>query len=263
MERPEPVHIENLFNTFVVQYGGELVRDVMETEPDKPNADYFFRKENVVVELKCLQKDSFNNKEDIPKFQEIINKWAEKKLIPQEDVFGILIGVKPIPECCFQDFKNAVTKTIDRIIYKANKQVGQTKIDLKTPKAKGLLLFANDGNYLYSHAEFLKIIIDLMIRKYSKDCSLNGFVYFTVNQASKIPGSDLDQHMWVPAYGSGNNKKLSEFVNDFGRKFLTDHYDNFPNDKVIEHREVGNEEGIEILKSMKHIPKDIIYKGRH
>lgn len=263
MNRPDPVNIEHIFNKFVIHYGGSLVTDVMEATPQKSNADYFFKKENVVAELKCLQKDSFNSLEDIPKFQEIINKWVQKGEIRQQDAFRIVIAAEPIPKCCWQDFRDAVSKSIDRVIYKANKQIGQTKIDLKLNKAKGLLLIANDGNYLYSNAEFLKIIIDLMIRKYS-NCSLNGFVYFTVNQASYSPESELDQHVWVPSYGKGNNKTLSRFVNDLGEKFLTDHYNILPFEKPVEHRKINGPEGMEIIKKLKFIPKDIIYKkGGH
>ena len=52
------VDVESAFNEFVEEFGGELISKAVPANPEE-NADYLFRDEGVVAELKCLQKDFF------------------------------------------------------------------------------------------------------------------------------------------------------------------------------------------------------------
>lgn len=66
LQRPEPIPVEEFFNEFVLEFGGELVSNLMPQNTNLPrNADYLFRKDLVVCELKCLEKDLFNNDDDV------------------------------------------------------------------------------------------------------------------------------------------------------------------------------------------------------
>lgn len=262
LKRPDNVNVEDFFSEYVEYFGGQVVSKTDLNLVDRPNADYLFKKENIVAELKCFQKDLFNNEEDIPRIFNFLNSWVEKKLIKQGDKIKIILGSKKLPQECYADLLNACTKTIDRAIHKANKQIQESKRTFSIPNAKGLLLLCNDGNYFVQNDVFIGLIANLMARKYM-DSDIDGFVYFTLNQVAKMPNSKLDWHLWVPSYRNEKDNQLGNFVNELGYKFQNDYYTMKtgikPSDKFISD---DFEAGIDAVKSMKHIPKEIIYKKK-
>jgi hypothetical protein len=262
LKRPEIVNVEDFFSEYVEYFGGRVVSKDEQNLVDRPNADYLFKNENVVAELKCFQKDLFNNEEDIPRIFNFLNKWEEKKLIEQGDKIKIILGSKKVPKECYSDLLNACTKTIDRALHKANKQIQESKRTFSIPDAKGLVLLCNDGNYFVQNDVFLGLIANLMSRKYMKS-DIDGFVYFTLNQVSMIPNSELDWNLWVPSYRVENDNDFGDFVNQLGFKFQNDFYTlktgNKPSDKLVDD---DYEKGMNTIKSMKYIPKDIIYKKK-
>lgn len=262
LSRPENVNVEDFFNEYVEYFGGQVVSKNEQNLIDRPNADYLFKNENVVAELKCFQKDLFNTEEDIPRFFSFLNKWEERKLIEQGDKIKIICGTKQLPQECYFDLLNACTKTIDRALHKANKQIQESKRTFSIPNAKGLVLLCNDGNYFVQNDIFIGLIANLMSRKYLES-DIDGFVYFTLNQVSTIPNSQLDWHLWIPSYRDENDEDFGNFVNELGYKFQNDFYTLKtgikPSDKII----IDDfEKGINTAKSMKHIPKDIIFKKK-
>jgi hypothetical protein len=56
LERPDPLDVEPMFNGFIVEYGGELVGSRIPQDYKGLNADYVFKNENVIAELKCFRK---------------------------------------------------------------------------------------------------------------------------------------------------------------------------------------------------------------
>lgn len=262
LNRPEIVPVENFFNEYVEYFGGQVISKNEQNLADRPNADYLFRTQNVIAELKCFQKDLFNNEEDIPRLLNFLDKWEEQKLIEQSDKLGIILGAKQLPKECYLDLLNACTKTIDRVLHKANKQIKESKKTFSLPTAKGLVLLCNDGNYFVQNDTFVKLIADLMGRKYM-DSDIDGFVYFTVNQTSTMPESDLDWNLWVPSYRQENDEEFGNFVNELGYKFNND-FITMKTGIPLSGKNITDDlkKGIDIIKSMAHIPKEIIFKKK-
>lgn len=262
LKRPENVDVEKFFNEYVEYFGGQVISKNNQNLTDRPNADYLFKSDNVIAELKCFQKDLFNSEEDIPRIFNFLDKWEDKKLIEQEDKIKIIVGSKELPKECYTDLLNACTKTIDRALHKANKQIKESKKTFSIPNAKGLVLLCNDGNYFVQNDVFLGLVASLMSRKYMES-DIDGFVYFTLNQVSTIPNNELDWHLWVPSYRDENNEDFGNFVNELGYKFQNEFYTLKtgikPTDKLITD---DFEKGINSIKSMRHIPKEIIYKKK-
>ncbi|MFV8465818.1 hypothetical protein [Flavobacterium sp. LB1P62] len=262
LKRPENINVEVFFNEYVEYFGGQVISNNKQNLVDRPNADYLFKNENVIAELKCFQKDLFHNEEDIPRIFNFLDKWEEKKLIKQGDKIKILLGSKQLPKECYNDLLIACSKTIDRVLHKANKQIQESKRTFSIPNAKGLVLLCNDGNYFVENNVFLGLIANLMGRKYMES-GIDGFVYFTLNQVSRIPNSELDWHIWTPLYRVENDEVLGDFVNKLGFKFQNEFYTMktgiVPVDKIITD---DFEKGMNTIKSMKHIPKDIIFKKK-
>lgn len=260
LKRPNPVNVEESFNRFVLENEGQLVSSLVSGNIDTKNADYFFDGPGVIAELKCFQKDLFNNEEDIPRLFAYFDKWKQKGLIEEGDELKLIFGRKTLPIECWQDLLLAVSKTIERAIHKGNKQIKETKILLKKPDAKGLLFLCNDGNYFVQNNVFLKLICDVMTRKYL-DSEIDGFIYFTYNQTATIPGSQLDWQLWTAAYRSDGDELLPAFVDQLGSEFNI-FYAKETGIPLIDNIIIdsSNEKVAEVINSMRHIPRDIIYK---
>lgn len=259
IKRPVPANVEKLINQFVIENEGSLVNSLVSGNIETKNADYFFGNSNVIAELKCFQKDLFDNKDDIARLFTFFDKWKQRELIEEGDELKFIFGKKTLPTECWHDLLAAVSKTIERAVHKGNKQIIETKVLLKKPDAKGLLLLCNDGNYFVQNGAFVQLICDVIVRKYS-DSAVDGFVYFTYNQTATIPGSDLDWSLWTPAYRNDEDVQLADFVNNLGARF-NDFYTKttgIPITGNIITDSLG--EGANVVKSMTYIPKDVIYK---
>ncbi|MBB6129580.1 hypothetical protein [Mucilaginibacter lappiensis] len=261
LKRPDHIPVEIFINKFIQYVGGELVSEILSKGQTEPNADYLFEKANVIIELKCFEKDIFGTEDDIARLFELFRKWINKGYIKEEDQIKYTLGSKSLPEICRKELWEKASKTIDRAVHHANKQIESTKILLNYPEAMGLVFLVNDGNYFLNHEQMFATICNLMLRKYTQS-AIDGFVYFTVNQVANIPGSNLDWNIWVPAYREENNEVLGEFVNFLGGKldeFITQET-GIPSSDSIKINEVN--EGLDLIRNMSYIPKKEIFKKK-
>ena len=213
LKRPDPIPVEASFNEFVKGVGGELVADLLPKAPNESkNADYFFPTFNVVVELKCFEKDLFNTPEDVPRIGKIIERHNQN--VTGSEALQWIFGRTPTPKEYRRDMLSLARRHVENTVRKANKQIQATKDSLGIPDAKGLVLLANDGNYFLDPMQAFYLIIRVMIEHFM-DCSIDGFVYFSVNVASKDPRSDRELMFWMPSY-SKEGGDLPDFVNKLG-----------------------------------------------
>lgn len=214
LKRPEPIPVEASFNEFVKEVGGELVGDLIPKDPNQPkNADYLFTKSNVVVELKCFEKDLFNTPEDVPRIGKIIERHNEK--VTGSEAIQWLYRRRPAPKEYRRDMLSLARRQIEGTVRTANKQIQATKEVLNIPDARGLVLLANDGNYFLEPMQAFYLIIQVMIEHFM-DCSIDGFVYFSVNVAAEDPRTDRELMFWMPSYNKEDDVELSSFVNRLG-----------------------------------------------
>src|SRR2546423_2154802 len=137
------IDIQKTFSDFVEVFGGEVTdRTVRPTANLPKNADFIFRKDNIVAELKCLEEDLESKEEFKHKRQALVDKWASAKII-HPPLPGEMIYTKELPEECQRDLTNLYGRPIKTHIQSANRQIRQTTSDLNMPTSKGLLLLAN------------------------------------------------------------------------------------------------------------------------
>jgi hypothetical protein len=197
MQEPPQLHIESSFNEFVKEFGGELVKELLPPNPSFENADYVFKKDNVVAELKCLEKDILEQDNSKAKLNALYDGWLRKGLVGP--AWGTVeINTAKLPVQCQREVYALIRRPIQRTIEKANKQIKETKKHFDLPNAAGLLLLANDGNYSLESAHVIDIVGNILTNLYS---SIDGFVYFTVNMRAMKPGYERDVNLWVPNYG--------------------------------------------------------------
>jgi hypothetical protein len=159
------------------------------------------------------------------------------------------------------------SKTIERAIYKANKQIEETKNTFKKQHANGIVILINDGNYFFTNQGFLAVICNVVSRKFTKS-SFDVIIYLTLNQATYKEGSDLDHIVWVPIYTKVDDQgetivsdELHSFVNTFGKKFLKEFLTLKTGHQPKEFKQIESvEKAMEEFQKHRFIPKDVIYK---
>ncbi len=79
MPLPRRIHIEAEMDRFVQAIGGERVTDLVGTpSPPFQNADYVFRSDNIVAELKCLTEDKSADKAHLRKISDLFEHHMKK-----------------------------------------------------------------------------------------------------------------------------------------------------------------------------------------
>ncbi len=196
MQEPPQLHIESSFNEFVKEFDGELVSELLPPNPSFENADYLFKKDNVVAELKCLEKDILDGTDFNAKVNALYDGWVRKGLVRQR--WGIFeLNTANLPLQCQREVHGLLKTPIQRTIEKANRQIKETKKYFDLPDAAGLLLLANDGMYSLESAHIIDIACKILADKYS---AIDGLVYLTVNMRAMKPGYERDVNLWVPKY---------------------------------------------------------------
>lgn len=248
-----PIGVEESFSQFVRHFGGELVGELMPKNKDLPlNADYFFRKDVVIAELKCFQKDLFSNSSDVERILQIIKRHADDGSVSGHTGLRWALGQEKIPREYYRDMLRLARRTIEAAIRKAKEQIQYTKDYLRVPQANGLLLLANDGNFFLQSHEFFGLTCRIMQERFLRS-SVDGFVYFTVNMPARLPEHEREMLIWAPAYRSENNKALGTFVDELGAEWWAFYRRKIGEEGAPIRRIENGGEAIEVLKSMKFI----------
>src|ERR1700751_984902 len=117
---------ETSFKAFVREFGGEVLP---ETSKNKI-ADYFFRKQNIVAELKCLEVDQTD--EMNKKYLEIVRAWRKRTgKVPTADFLNIATAPKEIQRSWLEILK----VPLENFVKKANRQIRVTKLQHNLPTA--------------------------------------------------------------------------------------------------------------------------------
>jgi hypothetical protein len=237
-EVPRLINVEEAFNEFTRESGGELVSDLVGNNPNFDNADYIFRKELVVAELKCLEKDFPKDIEYQKKIDRLYDKWINQGLV--QPFARRTINIRELPERCRDDVIKIFKNPIERIVKKANRQIRETKEYLSLPDAKGVLLLANDGNYSLETEAVLFLVTKIIRVQFT---SINYVAYFTVNMKARVPGLNRDVYVWAMAHGEKEKEFSYDFLNALGDGWIEflgrkvgQNYSNLTVDKeIIEH----------------------------
>jgi hypothetical protein len=266
LERPYFPEIEKLFSEYVEYYGGTVIDKLAENKVDRKNADYLFENPQIIAELKTFEKDIFSGQEEFTRVEKLYKKWLEEGMMTEKDFGDYAFRRKPLPKKCNEDLIERASRTIERAIHKADKQIEESKKTFNKEKANGIVFLINDANYFFSTEGFLAVIANLIGRKF-KESSFDVIIYLTINQATRKENSELDYNVWIPIYTKVDkagetivSDELYVFVNDFGEKLQTEFLPLKTGQELKELTQIKSlEESAEELKKHKFIPKDIIY----
>ena len=205
--------IEPLLSEFVASVGGELVSNLISGNPDFKNADYVFRSNQVVIELKSLQEDFALPEKLSDRNLELWKKW----FIQGDVKFRHIFHTNELPIEKRRQLGRIYSEPIRRVLKKANRQLRNTAHRLGISEPRNLLLIANDGLYSLEPDLVIGIIAQLLMREFS---SIHGFVYFTVNRYVELPIDDFAHHLWIPLYSETAHDDLVNFVDYLGVKWF-------------------------------------------
>lgn len=205
--------VEPLVHEFVRKIGGEVISDLLPKSPGFKNADYLFRKANVIAELKCLQADYAAPEAMQKKVLRLYKKWSREGSL----TLGMIWRPDEMPRWMRRKLKTLYMEPLQNVVRKANRQLRETADHFGLPDARKLLLVANDGLYSLETLPLISYLSDILARgTYS---NIDGFVYFMVNSYVEIPGDRYARQLWIPLYDERAPQDLSVFVNDIGRKW--------------------------------------------
>src|SRR5216683_1890469 len=183
-------NFEQAFGRFVQSIGGEIVPRCAQE-----SADYIFRAEKVVAELKTLEEDSLPS--HVQKLSALFENWQRRGLIR---VFGTAtIDIQTVPQELQREWLDLIEPPIEGIIRKANGQIRSTKEVHQLSAAKGLLLIVNDGNFLHTVPVNFMISVGRILQKKDELCQsrfphIRGVVYFSY----RIPAAGDPALFWLP-----------------------------------------------------------------
>lgn len=256
MQYPPYIDIEPCFDRFVASLGGNKIDDLLDKSVPLPkNADYVFASPELIVELKCFEKDLFNVEEDLERWQKHISNWEQRELLTGSDLIQFLFGGKPLPQECYRDLLSACRRTVEEALRKAKAQIKSSREVLGLPNAQALILLANDGNYFLQHGDMLALISNLMMTNFA-DAAISGFVYFTVNMPASLPGEERELLCWLPAYGDKASNELVQFVDRMGAEWWPFYQRHIgQEDHSSTKISAGSKEAEQVLRSLRHIKR--------
>jgi hypothetical protein len=210
----KPIPVEETFQQFIRQIGGEVISDLVPKSPLFKNADFLFKSENVILELKEVETEFTKSEFFLNGLDKLCKRLFEENPKWKPYLFG---GSEDYPTWFSTEYIRLLRPQISRILKKANKQLRETKQFFGINRSSGILIFVNDG-FTGIDPDFVQsIACGLLVNDYS---SIDCFLYLTVNRYIAIQGSDVPRIVWCPTYSDRAEDSLVDFVDDLGRKWF-------------------------------------------
>lgn len=185
------VDVQKELEACVKAVGGVLL-DEDHGPKDPTKADYWFPHANVVGELKCLSDNYF----DDLSFNDWLNRqyqdWVRRGLA--KGISGqAVVNLTHLPPVCAHEVTSFLRKRLDSSLKQANRQIKNSRKELKAESALGLLILVNDGNNALPPGMIRNIVARSLPNKFS---GINSIIHFTANMSSDLPGVDKDILFW-------------------------------------------------------------------
>lgn len=187
---------------FVKQTGGELVAPLI-TRQKVQNADFLYRHNRVVIELKVLETEFLDAPSVVSKIESAFDRN------PKDDPNDLTTPLG-------RELLKILRAPLQRIIKKANRQIRETKQELGLVGWRGIIVIVNDGFRALAPDLVMRLCSDILAgESYS---SADAFIYQT-NHYIEVPENPYALLLWAPLYAEKSGQDLVEFVNDLGRQW--------------------------------------------
>lgn len=205
---------EGFIDQFISFAGGTRITEIVGEEIPTDNADYFFREQNVLVELKILQTDFLEtNKEKLEAARK--GALAKVRITP-----SMILGTDRTPPKELVDAEFEVLRGArQRITNKANRQIKNSKILLGQLEAKGIVMFLLDGFYSVSPLLTIQLLHEPISRHYS---SVEAIIFLNLRRKITLDLGDgpFDYFVFQPGYKLPASKSIENFIDRLGKKWF-------------------------------------------
>ena len=138
-QRPTPVDVEATFDAFVKDFGGLKISDLIKDKREMPlNADYLFREQNIIAELKTLEGIFAGS--DAP--MQLTQAYIEAGCTGSE-LMGLFWRGESMPEPVKSLISKRIRRSIEKRVVKARKQLRQSKLQFGNEETRTLIFFAS------------------------------------------------------------------------------------------------------------------------
>jgi hypothetical protein len=182
---------EAMFERAVLAAGGLRVFDLLPRNTNLgKNADFVFRNENVIAELKCLVHDPRDAEWFRISMNEKFRRWVTEGRIPP--FWGTFtVNIRDLPENCAIEAVSLLKKHFVKLVSDANKQIKNTKRILGMPAARGLLVFLQSGDYFLPPNTILNLVNRCLPDQHNR--SVDDVIHANADLAAIQPGNG-DRH---------------------------------------------------------------------
>lgn len=215
--------LETTFNEFVVSTGGELIEKILPNNNGRKRADYLFRSPPVVAELKCLEHE-INMADYVRKLQARVNDWSRRGLV--RGYGRVQLDIRELPRRCQDEWLELHERPIQKhVLADANKQIREAKESLGLPDARGVVLIANEGQFISSPADLMTYAARIL-KKRKPDgqliySSIQYVVVFAVNTRIASPEFPKGMVSWFAGRREqGAEEPWTEFLNELGESWI-------------------------------------------
>lgn len=213
------VDVEKEFSMVVRSCGGVVLSDVLDASPSFNNADYHFPHLKVVAELKCLTEDHSQSAASKKRLDDVWQKWKAEGKVQGDGVNEL--NWKQLPKELQTEIYKVTSRPIVKRVQKANKQIRETKDRLNLADHRGLLLIVNDGKSSFSPAATIHAVVMALQSDFRH---IREFVFFTVNQFSRIREMPVPTLFWIHLSMDDPQEDLVSFVKELGEKWRNHHH---------------------------------------
>jgi len=143
MPLPPLIDVEMELRKVVSAIGGSVLDHQFSTAPAFENADFVFHAEKLIIELKCLTKDTISSPTNQAKAENLWRRCYVKRLVsaPRKNPHDW----RSLPPTIQNQFYEIRTRTIKKRLHKANRQIRETKANLSLSDYTGAVILVNNG----------------------------------------------------------------------------------------------------------------------
>lgn len=197
---------KQMFARVVVTIGGEVLPGF----DDHRCADFLFRQENIIVEMKVLDQQARDK--HAMKMEALVNTWTHRGLPAVNG--GVPVEVPKLSPQCQQEWFDVLESSAKNLVRHANRQIRATKQRLGLQNAKGVLLIGNEGNLLHaSPADYMTLVLRMLANE-KQAAHEPGFfhveaaVYFSL----EIPADPQVLPFWATGQVDTEGKQMLAFL---------------------------------------------------
>lgn len=213
--------IELFINEFVEFVGGIRVDSLISKNVEFKNADYLFEFSQYILELKSLENDSVNTEAFKIRLDKSYRKTLQNFPFKLEDYKNEDEYAQHVWSDFHAHYLKSFSTSIQKLFVRANKQIKQTKENLRLNDFSGALWITNENNYGLEPNYLVEIIKAIMDKKENSSIE----IVILANLGMPVEVNEKPSLYWIPFYREHSSEiaiLFTEYLAHSWIKFLVE-----------------------------------------